>query len=329
MSAGKVMSLAEAVARFVPDGASVAIGACLESLIPFAAAHEIIRQRRRHLTVIGPIFDVVVDQLIGAGCVEKVQAAWVGNVSAGLGHAYRRAAEAGVPRPITVEDYSNYTVALALWAGAHGLPFVPVRSGPGSDITRGHPAFAQVPSPFDGQPVMVVRALRPDVAILAVQRADPVGHAHAWGNLGITEEAGLAAEHIVLLAEEIADEAVLTSDPNRVLFPPFLVSAVVHCPGGCHPSPVQGYYGRDHAFYADYHRETRTAEAMDAWLQRWVYGVPDRAAYLARLGEARWAALRRLRPAPAAAVDYGWQEQTPPPAAPAAPHPARDRRPGA
>jgi glutaconate CoA-transferase subunit A len=322
---GKLMSLAEAIGRFVPDGASVAIGTCLESLIPFAAGHEIIRQRRRHLTVIGPIFDIVVDQLIGAGCVAKVQAAWVGNVSAGLGHAYRRAAEAGVPRPLAIEDYSNYTVALALWAGAHGLPFVPVRSGPGSDITRGHPGFAQVPSPFDGQPVMVVRALRPDVAILAVQRADPAGHAHAWGNLGITEEAGLAAEHIVVLAEEIVDEAVLTSDPNRVLFPPFLVSAVVHCPGGCHPSPVQGYYGRDHAFYTDYHRATRTVEGMEAWLARWVYEVPDRAAYLARLGEARWQALRRLRPAPAAPVDYGWQEQGQPVSEPAASRTDHDR----
>jgi glutaconate CoA-transferase subunit A len=303
------VSLAEAIGRLVPDGASVAIGTCLESLVPFAAAHEIIRQRRRNLTLVGPIFDAVADQLIGAGCVARIQAAWVGNVSAGLGHAFRRAAEAGLPRPITVEDYSNYTVALALWAGAHGLPFAPVRSGPGSDITRGHPAFAVVTSPFDGRPVMVVKALRPDVAIVAVQRADPSGHAHAWGNLGITEEAGLAADQVILLAEEIADPAVLTSDPNRVLFPPFTVSAVVHCPGGCHPAPVQGYYGRDHQFYADYHRETRTVEGMEAWLERWVYGVPDRAAYLARLGEERWAALRCLRTAPAAPVDYAWQEQ--------------------
>ncbi len=313
------MSLAEAIARFVPDGAAVAMGTCLESLIPFAAGHEIIRQRRRDLTLVGPIFDIVVDQLVGAGCVSRIAAAWVGNVSAGLGHAYRRAVEAGIPRPIIVEDYSNYTLALALWAAAHGLPFAPTRSGPGSDITRGHPAFGLVTSPFDGSPVMVVRALRPDVAILAVQRADAQGHAHAWGNLGITEEAGLAAEHIILLAEEIVDPEVLTSDPNRVLFPPFLVSAVVHCPGGCHPSPVQGYYGRDHPFYADYHHETRTVEGLQAWLEHWVYGVPDRAAYLSMLGEERWSALQRLRPAPAAPVDYAWQEQESPAVAAVAP----------
>lgn len=323
----KLLSLAEAIGRFVPDGASVAMGTGLESLIPFAAGHEIIRQRRRNLTLIGPIFDIVVDQLIGAGCVATIRAAWVGNVSAGLGYAFRRAAETGVPRPITIEDYSNYTVALALLAGAHGLPFIPVRSGPGSDITRGHPAFAEVTSPFDGRPVMVVRALRPDVAVVAAQRADAEGHVHAWGNLGITEEAGLAAEHIIVLAEEIADTSVLTSDPNRVLFPPFRVSAVVHCPGACHPSPVQGYYGRDHQCYADYHRETQTVEGMAAWLDRWVYGVPDRAAYLARLGEERWAALRRLRSAPAAPTDYGWQEQASPAVAETAP-PGSPRRTG-
>ena len=328
-ASGKLITLAEAVERFVPDGAAVAIGSCLESLIPFAAGHEIIRQRRRNLTLIGPIFDIVVDQLIGAGCVAKLQAAWVGNVSAGLGHAFRRATESGIPGPISVEDYSNYTVVLALWAGAHGLPFVPVRSGPGSDITRGHPAFAEIRSPFDGRPVMVVQALRPDVAILAVQRADSLGHAHAWGNLGISEEAGLAAGRIILLAEEIADPAVLTSDPNRVLFPPFLVSAVVHCPGGCHPSPVQGYYGRDHQFYADYHRETRTVDGMMTWLDHWVYGLPDRAAYLSRLGQERWSALRRLRASPAAPVDYGWQEQGSPPAADVAPPPPGRRTDGA
>ncbi len=301
----KLMGLREAVARFVPDGARVAIGTALEAMIPFAAAHEIIRQRKRDLTLIGPIFDMVADQLIGAGCVARVQGAWVGNVSAGLGHAFRRAVEHGIPRPVEVEEYSNYTLALALWAGSHGLPFVPVRSGPGSDLFRENPAFGWVRSPFDGREVPVVRALQPDVAIVAVQRADPQGHAHAWGNLGVTEEAGFAADRVLLLAEEIVAPEVIRSDPNRVLFPPFLVCAVVHCPGGCHPSPVPGYYGRDHAFYAEYHERTRTAEGMEAWLAEWVYGVPDRAAYLERLGSERWRALREVRPALAAPVDYG------------------------
>jgi glutaconate CoA-transferase subunit A len=300
------MSLAEAIGRFVPDGASVVMGTCLESMIPFAGGHEIIRQRRRDLTLIGPISDILFDQLVGAGCVARIQAAWVGNVSAGLGHAYRRAVEQGIPRAITVEDYSNYTVSLALLAGAHGLPFMPSRSGLGSDMVRAHPGMVEVRSPFGDEPVLAVRALRPHVAIIAVQRADREGGAHLWGNLGITEEAGLAAERIIVLAEEIVDQAVIRSDPNRVLFPAFLVSAVVHCPGGCHPSPVQGYYRRDHEFYGAYHAATRTADGLAAWLAQWVDGQPDRAAYLSALGTERWNGLRHLRPAPAAPVDYAW-----------------------
>lgn len=300
------MSMTDAIARFVPDGSSVAMGTCLESMIPFAAGHEIIRHRRRDLTLVGPIADILFDQLIGAGCAARIQAAWVGNVSAGLGYAYRRATEQGVPRPITVEDYTNYTISLALWAGAHGMPFSPVRSGPGSDIIKDHPGFADVSSPFDGGRVPVVRAVRPDVAIIAVQRADPAGNAHLWGHFGITEEAGLAADRIILLAEEIVGREVTLSDPNRVLYPAFMVCAVVHCPGGCHPSPVQGYYGRDHAFYTDYHHATRSPEGMAAWLDQWVYAIPDRPAYLRAVGGERWEGLRRLRSAPAAPVDYAW-----------------------
>jgi glutaconate CoA-transferase subunit A len=300
------MKLADAIGRFVPDGSAVAMGTCLESMIPFAAGHEVIRQRRRDLTLIGPISDMLFDQLIGAGCVARIQAAWVGNVSAGLGHAYRRAAEQGLPRPIAIEDYSNYTISLALLAGAHGLPFFPSRSGPGSDIARDHPGFADGVSPFDGEQVLCVRALRPDVAIIAVQRADVEGSAHLWGNIGISEEAGLAAERIIVLVEDVVDQQVILSDPNRILFPGFQVSAVVHCPGGCHPSPAQGHYRRDHEFYAEYHGESRTPEGTAAWLERWVYDVADRSAYLERLGAERWARLRQLRPGVAAPVDYAW-----------------------
>jgi len=306
MIADRRMSLAEAIRRFVPDGASVVMGTCLESMIPFAAGHELIRQRKRDLTLMGPISDILFDQLIGAGCVARIQAAWVGNVSAGLGHAYRRAAEQGIPRPIVVEDYTNYSISLALLAGAHGLPYIPCRSGIGTDVVKNHPGFLESTSPFDGEQVLLVRARRPDIAIVAVQRADAEGNAHLWGNLGITEEAGLAAGRIILLAEEIVDQRVILSDPNRVLFPVFLVSAVVHCPGACHPSPVQGFYRRDHEFYAEYHRETRTVDGMAEWLERWVHAVADHAAYLERLGQERWEALRRLQPAPAAAVDYAW-----------------------
>lgn len=302
---GKLVPLREAISRFVPEGATVVMGTCLESLIPFAAGHEIIRQRRRDLTLVGPISDVLFDQLIGAGCVARVVAAWVGNVSAGLGHAYRRATEHGIPRPVEVVDTSNFAVALALMAGALGVPYLPTRSLLGSDVPRHAEAFRLSEDPWSGEPLLLVRAIQPDVAILAVQRSDPDGNAHLWGNLGVTEEAALASRHVVLLAEEVVDPEVIRSDPNRVLLPGFKVSAVVHCPGGCHPSPVPGYYRRDHAFYEEYHGATRTEEGFRQWLRTWVLEVPDRQAYLERLGP-RWEALRRLQPAPAAPVDYAW-----------------------
>ncbi len=305
MGSGKLASLAEAVSRFVPHGATVVMGTCLESLIPFAAGHEMIRQGKRDLTLVGPISDVLFDQLIGAGCVARVVAAWVGNVSAGLGHAYRRATEQGVPRAVEVQDTSNFAVALGLLAGGLGVPYLPTKSLLGSDVPRQAEAFCTGTDPWTGEPLLLVRAIRPDVAILAVQRADPEGNAHLWGNLGVTEEAALASRHVVLLAEEVVDPSVIRSDPNRVLVPGFRVSAVVACPGGCHPSPVPGYYRRDHAFYEEYHRQTRTEEGFRDWLRRWVLEVPDRQAYLERLGP-RWEALRQLQPAPAAPVDYAW-----------------------
>ncbi len=302
---GKLLSMSEAVAHFVPDGSSVVMGTCLESLIPFAAGHEIIRQRKQDLTLIGPISDVLFDQLIGAGCVARVVAAWVGNVSAGLGHAYRRATEQGVPRPVEVVDTSNFALSLGLLAGALGVPYLPTRSLLGSDVPHRPELFEPSTDPWTGQRVLLVRAIQPDVAFLAVQRADPDGNAHLWGNLGVTEEAALASRHVILVAEEVVEPGVIRSDPNRVLVPGFRVSAVVPCPGGCHPSPVPGYYRRDHRFYEDYHEATRTVEGFQRWLEQWVWGVADREAYLERLGTS-WEALRQLRSAPAAPVDYAW-----------------------
>ncbi len=303
---GKLMTMREAIARFAPDGASVAIGCALEPLIPFAAAHEMIRQGRRDLTLIGPISDILFDQMIGAGCVARVTAAWAGNVSEGLGHNYRRAAERGQPRPIEILDHSNYSIALALQAAALGVPYIPMRSLLGSDIARDHPGIRPAPSPIDGSPTLLVHAVQPDVAIIHVQRADALGRAHVWGGLGVCEEAALAAKGVIYVAEEIVPEEIILSDPNRVLAPSFKTLAVVHAPGGAHPSPVQGYYNRDHAFFAEYHAQSRTPEGFAAWLDAWVMSVPDRAAYLEKLGAGRWAALAPCERRLAAPVDYGY-----------------------
>lgn len=302
----KLMPMHDAIARFVKDGDSVAIGCALESLIPFAAGHEILRQRRRDLNLIGPISDILFDQMIGAGCVARVTAAWVGNVSAGLGHAHRRAAEQGIPRPIEVRDHSNFSIALALHAAALGIPFIPSHTLLGSDIVQSNPDLRVAPSPLDGRPLLLVPALAPDVAVLHVQRSDADGNAHAWGNLGICREAALAARAAIVVAEEIVAPEVIRSDPNRVLAPAFKIAAVVHAPGGAHPAPVQGYYNRDHEFFREYHLATYTQAGMEAWLDEWVYRPAGREGYLARLGERRWQGLARKRSLPAAPVDYGY-----------------------
>jgi glutaconate CoA-transferase, subunit A len=302
----KLISMREAVERFVPDGAALAMGLALESAIPFAAGHELIRQQRRDLTLIGPISDMLFDQLIGAGCAARVIAAWVGNVSAGLGHNYQRWTE-GAPGDgprLAVEDHSNFSISLALKAGAMGVPYLPTRSLLGTDLLLSNPRLRVIED--EGVRLVRVPALSPDVTIIHAQRSDEAGSAHAWGNLGISVEAALAASRVIVVAEEIVPTAMIRSDPNRVLIPAFKVCAVVHEPGGAHPSPVQGHYNRDHAMYHDYHRASRDAQGFDAWLGAWVLGVPDREAYLARLGVDRWRALRAKRARVAAPVNYGY-----------------------
>ena len=290
--------MAQAIERFVPDGSTVALGVALEPLIPFAAGHEIIRQQRRNLELVGPISDSLFDQLIGAGCVRRVTAAWVGNVSEGLAHCYRRACEQEVPRALEVRDHSNFSISLALWAAAWNVPSLPTRTLLGSDILRTNSDLSTVDD------LVQVKAVRPDVAIVHVQRADELGRAHAWGPLGISEEAGLAAGRIVISCEELVDASVTLSDPNRILFPETKVAAVVHEPGGAHPSPVQGFFKRDHAFHRDYADRSRTVEGFDAWLHEWVLDVPDRGEYLKRVDAE---ALRIKQHRPSVPSDFGYE----------------------
>jgi glutaconate CoA-transferase subunit A len=302
----KLISMAAAIAQYVPDGSSVAIGLALEPLIPFAAGHEIIRQQRRNLTLIGPISDILFDQLIGAGCVEKIKAAWIGNVSEGLAHCYRRAIEQSIPHTMVTEEHSNFTIGLALLAASLGVPYIPTRSLLGSDIPRQNPTFRQQQSPLDGSPLLLVPAVQPDVTIIHVQRSDEEGNAHLWGSVGVSEEAMLAARDVILVTEEIVSRDVILSDPNRVLGPSFKVRAVVHEPWGAHPSAVSGHYNRDHPYYHEYHTRTRTEEGFQQWLNEWVLTVPDRVAYVAKLGEERLRSLGVKEHRYAAPVDYGY-----------------------
>jgi len=321
----KLFTMREAIADLVPDGASVALGLQLEQMIPFAAGHELIRQKRRGLTLIGPISDILFDQLIGAGCAEKVIAAWVGNVMMGSAYNFRRAVEQD---GLKVVNLTNFTVALALQAGAMGVPFLPTRTALGSDTVRDNEFFVEMESQFsspdssgDSRPRLsrpsavrqhqaeklhAVRALTPDVTIVHVQRADGDGNAHCWGNFGVMIEGVRAAKRVIVVAEEIVEPRVIASDPNRTVIPGFLVNAVVECPYGAHPSPVQGYYKRDDAFFRQYHEQTKTKQDTEAWLSRWVYGAADRRAYMNQLGACRVDDLGVKQHAYAAQVDFGY-----------------------
>lgn len=294
----------EAIAELVPDGTSVALGLQMEHMIPFAAGHEIIRQKKRGLTLIGPISDILFDQIIAAGCVDQVIAAWVGNVMMGSAYNFRRAVE---QHGIKIFNLTNFTVALALQAGAMGLPFLPTLTGLGSDVAKGNEFFDQVFSPFEPKESLhVVRALNPDVTIVHVQRADREGNAHCWGNFGVMIEGVRAAKRVIVLAEEIVEPELIASDPNRTVIPGFLVNALVECPYGAHPSPVQGYYKRDDAFFRQYHEQTKTEADSDAWLDRWVYNTADRRAYMNQLGACRVEEIGVKQHAYAAQVDFGY-----------------------
>jgi glutaconate CoA-transferase, subunit A len=306
----KLVSMREAIAQNVRRGSVVLMGAQLEQMIPFAAGHEIIRQGIRDITLAGPISDILFDQLVGAGCVERILAAWVGNVSAGLGHCFRRAVEQSQPRAVQMVDYSNLTFALALHAGALGVPFLPTFSTLGTDLLDHNENLREFISPLANdkgdEKLVAVRALKPDVAILQVQRCDREGNSHVWGNLGVAIDGARAASRVIVIADEIVEPETISSDPNRTLIPGFIVSSVVHEPWGAHPSPVQGYCGRDHSFFSEYHDQTRTAAGFDAWLDRWVTRIPDRSAYLEQLGATRLAPLRVLEHAFTAPADFGY-----------------------
>ena len=304
--ASKVVSMQQAIAEHVPSGSMVVLGAQLEQMIPFAAGHEIMRQGRRDLTLVGPISDILFDQMIGAGCVSRVMAAWVGNASAGMGYCFRRAVEKRIPRAIETVDHTNLTLALALHAGAMGVPFMPTYTTLGSDLLKRNGNLREFASPVNEERLVAVRALRPDVAILNVQRADAAGNAHLWGSLGVAIDGARASRKVIVIAEEIVAPEIIASDPNRTLIPGFLVSAVVHAPGGAHPAPVQGYYGRDHAFFHDYHEQTRELDGFERWLRHWVTEVPSRESYLQRVGQARLESLRVRDHALSAPADFGF-----------------------
>ncbi len=280
------MSMHDAVAAHVRDGDAVVIEG-FTHLICFAAGHEIIRQQRRDLVLCRLTPDLIYEQMIGAGCARKLVFSWAGNPGAGPLYALRRAVEEGVPAPLELEEYSHFGMVARFAAGAAALPFAVLRNYQGSDLPRVNPLIRSIACPYTGERLATVPALNPDVAILHVQRADENGSAQVWGLLGVQKEAAFAARKVIVVAEEIVPESVIRSDPNRTLLPGFMVHAVVHEPFGAHPSFAQGYYDRDNDFYLAWREISQDKAKFDAWLEEWVHGVPDRAAYAAKMGERR------------------------------------------
>jgi glutaconate CoA-transferase subunit A len=281
----KLMGMEQAISRFVHDGDVIIIEG-FTHLICFAAAHEIIRQRRRDLTLCRLTPDLIYDQLIGAGCARKLVFSWAGNPGAGPLYALRRAVESGIPNPLELEEYSHYGMVARLTAGAARLPFYPLRNYMGSDLPRVNPQIKKVSCPFTGEELAAVPALNPDTAIIHAQRADLNGNAQIWGLLGVQKEAAFASRNTIVVAEEIVDESVIRSDPNRTLIPGLIVAAVVHEPYGCHPSYTQGYYDRDNDFYLRWREISKDLVQFNEYLDEWIYDVRNRAEYVVRMGSA-------------------------------------------
>jgi glutaconate CoA-transferase subunit A len=294
----------DAVAALVRDGDTVSIEG-FTHLICFAAGHEIIRQKKRDLTLARLTPDVIYDQMVAGGVARKLIFSWLGNPGVGGLNAIRRRIEDADPAPLEVEEYSHFGMVGRYMAGAANLPFYPLRSYFETDLPVANPLIRPIESPYGDGMVYAVPPLKPDVTIIHAQRADLHGNTQVWGLLGCQKEAAFAADRVIVVVEELVDEAVVRADPNRTIIPGLIVDAVVVEPWGAHPSYVQGAYDRDNRFYLDWDPISRDESAVQAWLQEWVYDLDGRAAYMDKLGPERIASLRPSGSAPSGSVDYG------------------------
>ena len=299
----KLITMREAVEQYVEDGSTLAIEG-FTAFICFAAAHEIIRQRKRDLVLCRLTPDLIYDQMIAAGVAAKLVFSYLGNPGVGSLHCIRRAVEKAIPRPLEIEEYSHFGMVGRYTAGAADLPFFPLRSYLGSDMPAANDRIQFVDNPYGEGQIAVVPPLKPEITFVHAQRADIHGNTHLWGLLGTQKEVAFASKKVVVVVEEIVDEDMIRRDPNRTLIPGLIVDAVVHEPYGAHPSYVQGYYDRDNDFYLKWDEWSRDQETTEAWLEEWVYALPDRAAYLDKLGHET---LERLAPGrfEADPINYG------------------------
>jgi glutaconate CoA-transferase, subunit A len=276
----EIVSLAEAVEQAIHDGDAVAMEG-FTHLIPFAAGHEVIRQRRRNLTLIRMTPDLIYDQLIGAGCARRLIFSWGGNPGVGSLHRFRDAVEHGWPTALEIEEHSHAGMANRYVAGASGLPFAVLRGYNGTDLYRQEalpashgtaPTIKPITCPFTGETLTAVAAIRPDVAVIHAQRADRSGNVQFWGITGVQKEAVLSSQRSVVTVEEVVDR--LDPRPGDVVLPSWTVSYVAHVPGGAHPSYALGYTVRDNDYYVAWDAISRNREAFTRWLHERVYPAP-------------------------------------------------------
>ena len=279
----ELLSLREAVAGLVRDGDTVAMEG-FTHLIPFAAGHELIRQRRRELHLVRMTPDLVYDQLIGAGAARRLTFSWGGNPGVGSLHRLRDSVENGWPRPLEIDEHSHAAMAVAYRAGAARLPFGMLRGYIGTDLPKQNPRIRSVRCPYTGEELATVPAVNPDVTILHAQRADRHGNVAIDGIVGAAREAALAAGKLLVTVEKIVDE--LPPAMNNVVLPHFTVTAISHCPGGAWPSYAQGHYARDNDFYLRWDAISRDRASFNAWIDRHVRATADHRAFLASLREA-------------------------------------------
>jgi glutaconate CoA-transferase subunit A len=301
----EVMTSTEAVRKYVSDGQLISFGGFTHG-IPFAIGHEIMRQSKKHLTVIKETPDLIVDQMLAAGCIDKIMFSWAGNPGVGSLHGIRRAVEQQVPHAIAIEEYTHFITGARFMAGAGGLPFMPVTASVlASDLAKYSDVFKTIDCPFTGKRMCLVKAINPDVAIIHAQRADRQGNTQMWGIVGSNREIALASRDVIVSVEELVDSEIIRRDPNRTVIPGFHVKAVVEEPWGAHPSYSQGYYDRDNQYYMDYEKTTRTREEHQKFLEQWVYGVSNRKEYVKLLGAERTLGLK-MKPYLSTPVDYGY-----------------------
>jgi glutaconate CoA-transferase, subunit A len=303
----KVMTTADAIGKFVGDGDFLFIGGYI-CRPPFAAIHEIIRQKRRDLTITRSNAADDFDMLVGAGCVKRFISTFISLGLYGLARCYRRSIEKGIPHRIELEEYTNLSLPLMLLAGAMGMPFVPTKDMVGTDMMNiksfmGDNKYRMINSPFDGSPVMLVPALRPDTAIIHVQQADEDGNAQMWGIGGDCKWGANAAKKVIVSCERIVSRETVGKDPSRTIVPSFKVVAVTEEPFGSHPGYTPGFYDVDLQYGNLYKEASNTEDGFKAFLDEWVLGVKDRAEYtqhyIQKFGFAQY---KRLQ----AKFDYGY-----------------------